>query len=303
MIDGRPREGKPERDVDGRGESSLLDHREHLIVVHAEHGVVPVDYLGEERRVGGKRRTETPAPLTSETLQGGAENGSFLLTEIPSFAGVGVEPEDGHVRLGDAVETVERLDEDAQRFFESHGGHRLGNVGQGKMRGEKRHAPGAIDEEHDGSRDAEPSGQILRMSAEGATVVVEDAFVHRSRDQGVEPAGFQTRAGGLKEIEDVGRVAPVEASGLDALSERHVKHPPCGAGGAFDARRVVGLKGREGPAEQRGAVFEKTAVGNHHEVMVARLFGQRCDRDVGSDAGRLTGGEDDLRDHDAQGTR
>jgi hypothetical protein len=281
----------------------MFDHREHLIVIHAKHGVVPVDHLGEERRVGGKRWTETPAPLASETLQRGSENGPFLLAERASFPGVRVESEDGHARLGDPVEALERFDENVQRFLESPGGHGPWNRAQGKVRREKRHAPGSIDEEHDGPRDAEPPGQILRMSAEGAALVVEDAFVHRGRDQGVKPPGFQARASGLEEVEDVGRVAPLEAAGLDSLSERHVKNPPCGGRGVFDARRVVGLEGGESPAKERGALFEKTAVGDRHEMMVARFFGERLDRDIGPNAGRLTGREDDLWDHDAQGTR
>jgi hypothetical protein len=141
------------------------------------------------------------------------------------------------------------------------------------------------------------------VSAKRLPFAAENALVDRSRDQRVKPARFETRTGGLEEVKHVAGVARIEATGFGRNAKRDVKDPSRRAVRLLHPCRIVRGERGEFLLKKGRTLHQKVAVGHHHEMMVPRRLAQNVNGDVGPDAGRLSGAENDPWDHDAQETR
>ena len=75
--------------------------------------------------------------------------------------------------------------QDADHLDEQVGRDGVGDSAQGQMSGGECDAQAAADEHHDDPVRAAVVGQVFSVAGEGEAGIVDDALVHRRRDDGV----------------------------------------------------------------------------------------------------------------------
>jgi len=93
MVDRGADDGEAQRHVNTVTEAGMLQHRQALVMVHRDYAVERFHLRGDEYRVGGKRPDEIEPGVAQRCNDRGDEI-DLLSTEVPAFAGMGIEAAD-----------------------------------------------------------------------------------------------------------------------------------------------------------------------------------------------------------------
>ena len=193
MIDRRADERQAERHVDAAAEARGLQHRQALVVVHRDDGIVAARDVRNEHRVGGQRAA-TSRPARAHACDRRRDDVDLLAAEVAAFAGVRIETAHRDARRGDA-ESARQLARDD--------GERLGDAARVDRGRRRPSAPGAwsparraaarpprrrpASSPRAACRCARRSTRCGPMNAIPASM--HHALLHGRRDQRVERAG------------------------------------------------------------------------------------------------------------------
>ena len=103
-------------DIHGAIELQRLERNQPLIVIHRDRGVeIKRVGLADERGVGRERAVGVDA-FALRAPNRGRDHADFLVAEHPAFTGMGIQPEHGDSRMGDAERDAQVRREQANRI-------------------------------------------------------------------------------------------------------------------------------------------------------------------------------------------
>ncbi len=210
---------------------------------------------------------------------------------MAGFAGMRVHAAHEDARPREAEEAREIGREHVEDLAQQRLGDRGAHLAQRQVRRRQCHTQAARNEQHHGPRDAAVRGEVFGVAGEGDAGFVDDALLHRRRDDRVELVGDRAGHGGVEQREHIGRVAAVGSPCLRRRTERGVRDPQLArhVGVGFAAPVVVQ---DQRPAGRGRALGEQCAITEADE-----FAGPGAARDrraqLGADARGFAGGERD----------
>ena len=263
MIDRRADERQAERDVNAVAEARGFEHRQTLVVVHRDNGVVTARDIRHKYRVGGNRSGDVVTLRTSVDDRRSNDIDLFA-SKMSSFARVRIEPADGDSRLGQAECRLELARDDLERRPNTVARQRGSDVLQRQMRSRECDTQGrcriTADQHHDNAPRVRAFGEELGVAGKRDAAVLDRALLHRRRHHCGKLAGGTAVASAFQHRQNTLGVRRIGMTGRRLHRQRSVQN--FYRGFPRERRRiVVDVEGREAyplrPLVQQHTIADK----------------------------------------------
>ena len=288
VIDRGAHDGQSQGNVDGLTEAGVLEHRQSLVVIHGQHGVVAFEMARHEQRVRRYRAVHIQA-LCARLRDGRIDDAQFFIPQMPAFSGVRIQA--AHRDAG-AIQTPEPPQvgrHDGQHLQQSGRAQCIADGSQRQVGGGERHAQTPCHQHHDRKRRVGACGDVFGVTHEGEARLDDEALLHRCGDAGAEFAGEAAVHGAIDQREHGRAVGAIEFSGDGGGGQRLVQH----AERTGSALRCLVARPVLQPylqAEQSCTLLEHGAVGEADQRPAARPHGHG-QAQIGADAGGFSRGQ------------